>query len=117
MLNHMDLETASIAAKNGIGPFYVAVKKAISVKEHSDNGNSRTLFYRTTSFDTYLGHIEDLLDIFGSGHENRFLCGTALHKRAIQACDGNSHLPRMAKNNGKAPLCSSAGMGHVEVVK
>ncbi|KAF3531632.1 hypothetical protein DY000_02040634 [Brassica cretica] len=124
MLKHMDLETASIAAKNGIDPFHVAVKKVISVKEHSDvsNGNSRTLFYRITCFDTYLGcacrHIEDLLDVFGSGHENRFFCVcNALHKKAIQACEGNSHLPKMAKNNGKSPLCSSARMGHVEVVK
>ena len=85
MLKHMDLETASIAAKNGIDPFHVAVKKVISVKEHSDvsNGNSRTLFYRITCFDTYLGcacrHIEDLLDVFGSGHENRFFLLCAMH--------------------------------------
>ena len=41
------------------------------------------------------------------------LCATALHTAAIHACDGNSHLPKIAKNNGQAPLCSSVLMGNV----
>ncbi|CAN6923876.1 unnamed protein product [Brassica oleracea] len=41
------------------------------------------------------------------------LCATALHTAAIHVCDGNSHLPKIAKNNGQAPLCSSVLMGNV----
>lgn len=53
------------------------------------------------------------------------LCTTALHTAATQGhidvvnllLKTNSHLAKIAKNNGKTALHSAARMGHVEVVK
>uniref|UniRef100_A0A1J3EK05 Ankyrin repeat-containing protein n=1 Tax=Noccaea caerulescens TaxID=107243 RepID=A0A1J3EK05_NOCCA len=102
MLKHMDLETASIAARNGFDPFHVAAKQ---------------------------GHLEvlkKLLDTFPNlAMTTDLSCTTALHTAATQGhidvvnllLETDSNLAKIAKNNGKTALHSAARMGHVEVVK
>ncbi|CAN6890438.1 unnamed protein product, partial [Brassica oleracea] len=102
MLKHMNLEIASIAARNGFDPFHVAAKQ---------------------------GHLETLkrlLETFPNlAMTTDLLCTTALHTAATQGhidvvnllLKTDSHLAKIAKNNGKTALHSAARMGHVEVVK
>ncbi|KFK31178.1 hypothetical protein AALP_AA6G079100 [Arabis alpina] len=102
MLKHMDLENASIAARNGFDPFHVAAKQ---------------------------GHLEvlkKLLETFPNlAMTTDLLCTTALHTAATQGhidvvnllLETDSNLAKIAKNNGKTALHSAARMGHVEVVK
>ncbi|KAG7568717.1 Ankyrin repeat [Arabidopsis thaliana x Arabidopsis arenosa] len=102
MLKHMDLETASIAARNGFDPFHVAAKQ---------------------------GHLEVLkilLETFPNlAMTTDLSCTTALHTAATQGhidvvnllLETDSNLAKIAKNNGKTALHSAARMGHVEVVK
>ncbi|KAJ4891425.1 Ankyrin repeat family protein [Raphanus sativus] len=102
MLKHMDLQTASIAARNGFDPFHVAAKQ---------------------------GHLEVLkilLETFPNlAMTTDLLCTTALHTAATQGhidvvnllLETDSNLAKIAKNNGKTALHSAARMGHVEVVK
>ncbi|CAH8347942.1 unnamed protein product [Eruca vesicaria subsp. sativa] len=102
MLEHMDLQTASVAARNGFDPFHVAAKQ---------------------------GHLEVLkilLETFPNlAMTTDLLCTTALHTAATQGhidvvnllLETDSNLAKIAKNNGKTALHSAARMGHVEVVK
>ncbi|XP_010457656.1 PREDICTED: ankyrin repeat-containing protein At5g02620-like [Camelina sativa] len=102
MLKHMDLDTASIAARNGFDPFHVAAKQ---------------------------GHLEvlkKLLETFPNlAMTTDSSCTTALHTAATQGhidvvnllLKTNPHLAKIAKNNGKTALHSAARMGHREVVK
>ncbi|XP_013726247.2 ankyrin repeat-containing protein At5g02620-like isoform X1 [Brassica napus] len=102
MLERMDLQTASIAARNGFDPFHVAAKQ---------------------------GHLEVLkilLETFPNlAMTTDLLCTTALHTAATQGhidvvnllLETDSNLAKIAKNNGKTALHSAARMGHVEVVK
>ncbi|KAF8086972.1 hypothetical protein N665_0607s0032 [Sinapis alba] len=102
MLKHMNLETASIAARNGFDPFHVAAKQ---------------------------GHLEvlkKLLETFPNlAMTTDLSCTTALHTAATQGhidvvnllLETDSNLAKIAKNNGKTSLHSAARMGHVEVVK
>uniref|UniRef100_M4CN51 PGG domain-containing protein n=1 Tax=Brassica campestris TaxID=3711 RepID=M4CN51_BRACM len=101
MLERMDLQTASIAARNGFDPFHVAAKQ---------------------------GHLEVLkilLETFPNlAMTTDLLCTTALHTAATQGhidvvnllLETDSNLAKIAKNNGKTALHSAARMGHVEVV-
>ncbi|CAH2038827.1 unnamed protein product [Thlaspi arvense] len=102
MLKHMDLETASIAARNGFDPFHVAAKQG------------------------HLEALKKLLETFPNlAMTTDLLCTTALHTAATQGhidvvnllLKTDSHLAKIAKNNGKTALHSAARMGHVEVVK
>ncbi|KAL1221173.1 Ankyrin repeat-containing protein [Cardamine amara subsp. amara] len=102
MLKHMDLETASIAARNGFDPFHVAAKQ---------------------------GHLEVLMKLLETfpnlAMTTDLSCTTALHTAATQGhidvvnllLETDSNLAKIAKNNGKTALHSAARMGHVEVVK
>ncbi|CAN6857273.1 unnamed protein product [Brassica oleracea] len=76
------------AENSGLNPFHVAVKSHLS-----------TLKISWTFLELAM--------------KTDLLCATALHTAAIHACDGNSHLPKIAKNNGQAPLCSSVLMENV----
>nr|VDD08415.1 unnamed protein product [Brassica rapa] len=102
MLKHMNLETASIAARNGFDPFHVAAKQG------------------------HLETLKKLLETFPNlAMTTDLLCTTALHTAATQGhidvvnllLKTDSHLAKIAKNNGKTALHSAARMGHVEVVK
>ncbi|KAL4312429.1 hypothetical protein GQ457_01G018150 [Hibiscus cannabinus] len=102
MLKHMDLETASITARNGYDPFHVAAKH---------------------------GHVEVLKELLGtfpnSVMTTDLSCTTALHTAAAQGhievvnllLETDSELAKIARNNGKTVLHSAARMGHLEVVK
>ncbi|XP_041026283.1 ankyrin repeat-containing protein At5g02620-like [Juglans microcarpa x Juglans regia] len=102
MLKHLDLQTASIAARNGYDPFHVATKQ---------------------------GHLEvlkELLHVFPNLAMTTDLSNsTALHTAAIQGhidvvnllLETDSNLIKIARNNGKTVLHSAARMGHLEVVK
>ncbi|XP_010522247.1 PREDICTED: ankyrin repeat-containing protein At5g02620 [Tarenaya hassleriana] len=102
MLKHIDLDTASIPARNGFDPFHVAAKH---------------------------GHLEvlkKLLETFPNlAMTTDLSCTTALHTAATQGhidivnllLDTDSNLAKIAKNNGKTALHSAARMGHLEVVK
>ncbi|CAN1253532.1 Ankyrin repeat-containing protein At5g02620 [Linum perenne] len=101
MLGYMDLDTASIAARNGFDPFHVAAKQ---------------------------GHLEilrELLDVFPNlAMTTDLSCTTALHTAASQGhidvvnllLETDSNLAKIARNNGKTVLHSAARMGHLEVV-
>lgn len=102
LLKHSDLQTASIAAKNGLDPFHVAAKQ---------------------------GHIEVLKELLQS-FPNLVMTtdssnSTALHTAAAQGhidavnllLETDSNLAKIAKNNGKTVLHTAARMGHLEVVK
>ncbi|XP_041002190.1 ankyrin repeat-containing protein At5g02620-like [Juglans microcarpa x Juglans regia] len=102
MLKHLDLQTASITARNGYDPFHVATKQG------------------------HLDVLKELLDIFPNlamttDHSN----STALHTAAAQGhieivnllLETDSNLVKIARNNGKTVLHSAARMGRLEVVK
>ncbi|KAL5781054.1 hypothetical protein ACOSP7_006083 [Xanthoceras sorbifolium] len=102
MLKYMDLETASIAARNGYDPFHVAAKQ---------------------------GHLEVLEELVGV-FPNLVMttdpsCTTALHTAAAQGhidvvnflLETDPNLAKIARNNGKTALHSAARMGHLEVVR
>ncbi|CAN0922994.1 Ankyrin repeat-containing protein At5g02620 [Linum grandiflorum] len=100
MLGYMDLDTASIAARNGFDPFHVAAKQ---------------------------GHLvlRELLDVFPNlAMTTDLSCTTALHTAASQGhidvvnllLETDSNLAKIARNNGKTVLHSAARMGHLEVV-
>ncbi|KAA8532176.1 hypothetical protein F0562_006682 [Nyssa sinensis] len=101
-LKHSDLQTASIAAKNGYDPFHIAAKQ---------------------------GHLELLKELLNS-FPNLVMTtdpsnSTALHTAAAQGhidvvnllLEADSNLAKIARNNGKTVLHSAARMGHLEVVK
>ncbi|KAK9205529.1 hypothetical protein WN943_015797 [Citrus x changshan-huyou] len=102
MLQHMDLETASIPARNGYDSFHVAAKQ---------------------------GHLEVLKELLGEFPNlvmtTDLSCSTALHTAAAQGhidvvnflLEIDSNLAKIARNNGKTVLHSAARMGHLEVVK
>ncbi|XVE62111.1 hypothetical protein DITRI_Ditri06bG0093000 [Diplodiscus trichospermus] len=102
MLKHMDLETASITARNGYDPFHVAAKQ---------------------------GHVEVLKELLAtfpnSAMTTDLSCTTALHTAAAQGhidvvnllLETDTDLAKIARNNGKTVLHSAARMGHLEVVK
>ncbi|KAJ8773952.1 hypothetical protein K2173_009383 [Erythroxylum novogranatense] len=102
MLELMDLETASIVARNGYDAFHVAAKQ---------------------------GHLEvlkGLLQVFPNlAMTTDLSCTTALHTAATQGhidvvdflLETDSNLTKIAKNNGKTVLHSAARMGHLEVVR
>ncbi|XP_012081926.1 ankyrin repeat-containing protein At5g02620 [Jatropha curcas] len=102
MLGYMDLETASIPARNGFDPFHVATKQ---------------------------GHLEvlkELLHAFPNlAMTTDLTCTTALHTAATQGhidvvnllLETDSNLVKIARNNGKTALHSAARMGHLEVVR
>ncbi|XP_058184254.1 ankyrin repeat-containing protein At5g02620-like [Rhododendron vialii] len=102
LLKHIDLQTASIAAKNGLDTFHIATKQ---------------------------GHIEVLKELLQS-FPNLVMTtdssnSTALHTAAAQGhidavnllLETDSNLAKIARNNGKTVLHTAARMGHVEVVK
>ncbi|KAF2325604.1 hypothetical protein GH714_031009 [Hevea brasiliensis] len=102
MLGYMDLETASVAARNGFDPFHIAAKQ---------------------------GHLEVLKELL-HGFPNLVMttdlsCTTALHTAATQGyvdvvnllLETDSNLVKIARNNGKTALHSAARMGHLEVVR
>lgn len=102
MLQHMNLETASIPARNGYDSFHVAAKQ---------------------------GHLEVLKELLGEFPNlvmtTDLSCSTALHTAAAQGhidvvnflLEIDSNLAKIARNNGKTVLHSAARMGHLEVVK
>ncbi|EOY07003.1 hypothetical protein QUC31_011577 [Theobroma cacao] len=102
MLKHVDLETASITARNGYDPFHVAAKQ---------------------------GHVEVLEELLGtfpnSAMTTDLSCTTALHTAAAKGhidvvnllLETDSDLAKIARNNGKTVLHSAARNGHLEVVK
>ncbi|WCJ21825.1 Ankyrin repeat family protein [Euphorbia peplus] len=102
MLGYMDLETASIAARNGFDPFHVAAKQG-----HLDVLKELLHAYPNLAMTTDLS------------------CTTALHTAATQGhsdvvdllLETDSNLVKIARNNGKTALHSAARMGHVEVVR
>ncbi|XP_044465223.1 ankyrin repeat-containing protein At5g02620-like isoform X2 [Mangifera indica] len=102
MLKYMDLEIASIGARNGFDPFHVAAKQG------------------------HLDVLKELLSVFPNLVMTTDLsCTTALHTAAAQGhidvvdflLETDSNLAKIARNNGKTALHSAARMGHVEVVK
>lgn len=125
MLKHMDLDTASIAARNGFDPFHVAAKQG--------HLGRRNLFYCTPSCAmnlecvvSFAEALKKLLETFPNlAMTTDLSCTTALHTAATQGhidvvnllLKTDSHLAKIAKNNGKTALHSAARMGHVEVVK
>ncbi|KAI9072244.1 hypothetical protein K1719_045793 [Acacia pycnantha] len=102
MLKHLDLQIASIAARNGYDPFHVAAKQ---------------------------GHLEVLRELLHSfpnlAMTTDLSNSTALHTAAIQGhievvnllLESDSNLAKIARNNGKTVLHSAARMGHLEIVK
>ncbi|KAG6767721.1 hypothetical protein POTOM_028936 [Populus tomentosa] len=135
MLESMDLETASIAARNGYDPFHVATKQG-----HLDL--SRFVFcmmllefcidYEPTAY-RFLSDIETkgyvlrkLLGVFPNlAMTTDSSCTTALHTAATQGhidvvnllLETDANLIKIARNNGKTVLHSAARMGHLEVVR
>ncbi|GLT66094.1 hypothetical protein SLA2020_384840 [Shorea laevis] len=102
LVTHMDLETASIPAKNGFDAFHVAARQ---------------------------GHVDvlnELLQLSPNLVMTTDLSGTtALHTAAAQGhievvnllLETDSNLAKIARNNGKTALHSAARMGRLEVVK
>ncbi|KAL6221465.1 hypothetical protein ACLB2K_009216 [Fragaria x ananassa] len=102
MLKHMDLQSASIAARNGYDPFHIAVRQG------------------------HLDVLKELLQVFPNLAMTTDLSNsTALHTAATQGhieivdllLETDSNLAKIARNNGKTVLHSAARMGHLEVVK
>ncbi|MED6204728.1 hypothetical protein PIB30_011703 [Stylosanthes scabra] len=102
ILKFLDLQTASIVARNGYDAFHIAAKQ---------------------------GHLEvlrELLQFFPNLAMTTDLSNsTALHTAATQGhidvvnllLESDSNLVKIARNNGKTVLHSAARMGHLEVVK
>ncbi|XP_004494896.1 ankyrin repeat-containing protein At5g02620-like isoform X1 [Cicer arietinum] len=102
ILKYLDLQTASIVARNGYDPFHVAAKQ---------------------------GHLEVLRELLHSfpnlAMTTDLSNSTALHTAATQGhidvvnllLESDSNLAKIARNNGKTVLHSAARMGHLEVVK
>ncbi|PON50584.1 Transmembrane protein [Trema orientale] len=102
MLKHIDLQTASIAARNGYDPFHIAARQG------------------------HLDVLKQLLQVFPNLAMTTDLSNsTALHTAATQGhidvvnllLETDSNLAKIARNNGKTVLHSAARMGHLEVVK
>ncbi|KAL9380263.1 hypothetical protein Peur_025920 [Populus x canadensis] len=102
MLEYMDLETASVAARNGYDPFHVAAKQG------------------------HLDVLTELLRVFPNLVMTTDLsCTTALHTAATQGhidvvnllLETDVNLVKIARNNGKTVLHSAARMGHLEIVR
>ncbi|KAI4310739.1 hypothetical protein MLD38_035692 [Melastoma candidum] len=102
ILKSCDIESASIATRNGYDPFHVAAKQG------------------------HLGVVKELLRVFPNlAMTADATCTTALHTAATQGhteivnllLETDSNLAKIARNNGKTVLHSTARMGHVEVVK
>ncbi|OIT01921.1 PREDICTED: ankyrin repeat-containing protein At5g02620 [Nicotiana attenuata] len=102
LLKHLDLQTASILARNGYDAFHVAAKQ---------------------------GHIEVLKELLHS-FPNLVMTtdssnSTALHTAAAQGhldvmnllLEIDSNLAKIARNNGKTILHTAARMGHLEIVR
>ncbi|PQQ03390.1 ankyrin repeat-containing protein [Prunus yedoensis var. nudiflora] len=110
MLKHMDLQTASITARNGYDPFHIAVRQAILL-----------------DFEMLLDQVlKELLHVFPNLAMTTDLSNsTALHTAATQGhidivnllLETDSNLAKIARNNGKTVLHSAARMGHLEIVK
>lgn len=102
LLKHMDLNVASIAARNGYDAFHVAAKQ---------------------------GHLEVLKELLHSfpnlAMTTDLSNSTALHTAAAHEridvvnllLETDSNLAKIARNNGKTVLHTAARMGHLEVVK
>ncbi|GLT92809.1 hypothetical protein SLE2022_106250 [Rubroshorea leprosula] len=102
LVTYMDLETASIPARNGFDAFHVAARQ---------------------------GHVDvlnELLQLSPNLVMTTDLSGTtALHTAAAQGhievvnllLETDSNLAKIARNNGKTALHSAARMGRLEVVK
>ncbi|KAG5070708.1 hypothetical protein JHK86_005919 [Glycine max] len=100
ILKYLDLQTVSIAAKNGYDPFHIAAKQ---------------------------GHLEVLRELLHSfpnlAMTTDLSNSTALHTAATQGhidvvnllLESDSNLAKIARNNGKTVLHSAARMGHLEV--
>uniref|UniRef100_A0A6P3ZKS5 ankyrin repeat-containing protein At5g02620 n=1 Tax=Ziziphus jujuba TaxID=326968 RepID=A0A6P3ZKS5_ZIZJJ len=102
MLKHMDLQTASIAARNGYDPFHIAARQG------------------------HLDVLKELLHVFPNLAMTTDLSNsTALHTAAIQGhvdivnllLETDSNLAKIARNNGKTVLHSAARMGRLDVVR
>ncbi|KAL6971855.1 hypothetical protein U1Q18_031540 [Sarracenia purpurea var. burkii] len=101
-LKHLDLETASVPAKNGYDSFHIAAK----------HGHLEVL-------KELLCYFPNLVMTTDSSNS------TALHTSAAQGhidvvnllLETDSNLAKIARNNGKTVLHTAARMGHVEVVK
>ncbi|GAB2294215.1 hypothetical protein Dimus_028433 [Dionaea muscipula] len=102
LLKHIDLQGASIAAKNGFDPFHIAARQG------------------------YVEVLKELLRVFPNLAMTADPSNaTALHTSATQGhldvvsllLETDSDLAKIARNNGKTVLHSSARMGHIEVVK
>ncbi|KAJ4723934.1 Ankyrin repeat-containing protein [Melia azedarach] len=102
ILKYMDLETASIAARNGYDPFHVAAKQV------------------------YLEVLKELLGEFPNlVMTTDLICTTALHPAAAPGhidvvnflLETDSNLTKIARNNKKTVLHSAARVGHLEELK
>lgn len=101
-LKHLDIDSASIAARNSYDPFHIAAKQ----------GNIEVL----KELLEFLPNLAMTTDSSNS---------TALHTSAIQGhidvvnllLENDSDLAKIGKNNGKTVLHSAARMGRLEVVK
>ncbi|XP_047315026.1 ankyrin repeat-containing protein At5g02620-like [Impatiens glandulifera] len=101
-LKHLDLQTASIAARNGYDPFHIAAKQG------------------------HLDVLKELLQCFPNLVMTTDAANsTALHTAAAQGhihvvdllLEANSNLAKIARNNGKTVLHTAARMGYLEVAK
>ncbi|KAL6343253.1 hypothetical protein AAG906_022169 [Vitis piasezkii] len=101
LLEHVDLQTASITANNGYDPFHVATKQG------------------------HLG-VEGTFAVFPNlAMTTDSSNSTALHTAAAQGhidvvhllLETDPNLAKIARNNGKTVLHSAARMGHLEVLK
>ncbi|GMH08749.1 hypothetical protein Nepgr_010589 [Nepenthes gracilis] len=102
LLKYLDLQAASMAAKNGYDPFHIAARQ---------------------------GHVDvskELLSTFPNLAMTADPSNmTALHTAATQGhidvvnllLESDSNLAKIARNNGKTVLHSAARMGHLEVVR
>ncbi|XP_062090088.1 ankyrin repeat-containing protein At5g02620-like [Humulus lupulus] len=102
MLKYIDLQTASLAARNGYDPFHIAARQG------------------------HLDVLKEMLQVFPNLAMTTDLSNsTALHTAATQGhidvvnllLETDSNLAKIARNNGKTVLHSAARMGRMEVVK
>ncbi|XP_047335311.1 ankyrin repeat-containing protein At5g02620-like [Impatiens glandulifera] len=101
-LKHLDLQTASIVARNGSDPFHIAAKQG------------------------HLDVLKELLRCFPNMVMTTDAANsTALHTAAAQGhihvvdllLEANSNLAKIARNNGKTVLHTAARMGYLEVAR